>query len=336
MSWFQDQKELGFLHSLVFKIIKSGNIPKHVAIIMDGNRRFARKHCLEKKDGHSKGFEKLAQVLHWCFELGIPEVTVYAFSTENFKRSEEEVNGLMALAKEKFDRLMEEKDMIMKYGVCVRVLGDASLLPEDVRTSVARVVDFSKMNSKSTLNVAMAYSSRHEITEAVKEIAAGIKNGLLAKNDLNELLLEKCLYSRKSADVDLLIRTSGEVRLSDFLMWQSSYSMLAFVDELWPEFTIWQFLKCVLSYQLGYSVLQDTRKTLQQRQIHDITIQDMIQAQRNILETVERGEHMGENAGSTEQIWLNDELKKVTLDRECRVERFLANLEQKRNSLMQS
>jgi len=266
--------------------------------------------------------------LYWCFELGVPEVTVYAFSTENFKRSDDEVNCLMTLAKEKFDRLMEEKDMIEKHQVCVRVIGDINLLPKDVQCSIARVVEFSKNFSRSVLNVAIAYSSRYELTEVVQDIAYGVKEGIIKKSDINELLIEQCLYSNKSRDVDLLIRTSGEVRLSDFLMWQSSYSMLSFVEELWPEFSIWKFMNCILSYQMGYKTLQETRAKLKLRQREDVWEQDMEKSQQIISELSRSSTQFQES----HQKLLQDKMKNCEIEREERVTKFLQYLDVKRNA----
>jgi len=232
-------------------------MPKHVAIIMDGNRRYAKKVNCERSKGHEKGFEKLTEVLEWCFDLGIPEVTVYAFSIENFKRSKEEVDGLMELAKQKFDRLMEEKEMIQKHGVCLRALGDLTMLPEDLQRSVARVVKFSQNNTKATLNVCLAYTSRQEISNAVKLMAEGVELGLLKPSDVSESLLEKCLYTSQSPHPDMLIRTSGEVRFSDFLLWQCSYSSLSFLKVLWPEFSVWDFYGAIISFQWNYKTFQD-------------------------------------------------------------------------------
>lgn len=330
MSWFQENREPGFFNSLCFRVLKSGNVPQHVAFIMDGNRRFARKINVEKQVGHSKGFDKLAEVLYWCFEVGIPEVTVYAFSTENFNRSESEVKGLMTLAKEKFDRLMEEKDKIMKYGVSVRVIGDVNLLPDDVKLSIARAVDYSKNNTRSVLNVALAYASRHEITEAIKEIAIGVKEGAICESDINELLIEQCLYTKDCRDVDLLVRTSGEIRLSDFLMWQSSYSMLSFVDDLWPEFSIWQFFKCILSYQLGYDTLNEKRVNMKFKQKTKQLTNDMENAHKKIIDKLRKdGESNPELKITKKQ--LNEEVENYAKERQDRVKGFLTNLDYKRN-----
>ncbi|XP_031567033.1 dehydrodolichyl diphosphate synthase complex subunit DHDDS-like [Actinia tenebrosa] len=267
MSWFKDKRNTSCIRNFCSSVLKTGEIPKHVAIIMDGNRRFAKKVNCERSKGHEKGFEKLTEVLEWCFELGIPEVTVYAFSIENFKRSKEEVDGLMCLAKQKFERLLEEREMMDKHGVRVRVVGDLTMLPQDLQKSIAKAVSFSQHNTKATLNVCLAYTSRHEIAEAVKQLAEGVQQGLLKPSDVSESLLEKCLYTHGSPHPDMLIRTSGEVRLSDFLLWQCSYSCLSFKKVLWPEFSVWNFYSSILSYQWNYQSFKQARNEVEEKQI---------------------------------------------------------------------
>ncbi|XP_025918251.1 dehydrodolichyl diphosphate synthase complex subunit DHDDS isoform X3 [Apteryx mantelli] len=221
MSWIREG-ELTIIERFCGNIIKAGPMPKHVAFIMDGNRRYAQKCHVERQQGHSQGFDKLAQTLRWCLNLGIREVTVYAFSIENFKRSKEEVDGLMDLARQKFSRLLEEQENLKKHGVCIRVLGDLPLLPLDIQELIAQAVLATRNYNKCFLNVCFAYTSRHEISNAVREMAWGVEQGLLEPSDVSESLLDKCLYTSNSPDPDLLIRTSGEVRLSDFLLWQKA------------------------------------------------------------------------------------------------------------------
>ncbi|XP_071309627.1 dehydrodolichyl diphosphate synthase complex subunit DHDDS isoform X2 [Agelaius tricolor] len=221
MSWIREG-ELTIIERFCANIIKAGPMPKHVAFIMDGNRRYAQKCHVERQQGHSQGFDKLAQTLRWCLNLGIREVTVYAFSIENFKRSKEEVDGLMDLARQKFSRLLEEQENLKKHGVCIRVLGDLPLLPVDIQELIAQAVLATRSYNKCFLNVCFAYTSRHEISNAVREMAWGVEQGLLEPSDVSESLLDKCLYTNNSPDPDLLIRTSGEVRLSDFLLWQKA------------------------------------------------------------------------------------------------------------------
>ncbi|KAF2880569.1 hypothetical protein ILUMI_25607 [Ignelater luminosus] len=147
MSWIVDNS-LTWFQKFCINVLKCGPIPRHVAFIMDGNRRFAKKIHLKRKDGHTRGFDKLAETLQWCLVLGIKEVTVYAFSIENFKRSSDEVDTLMDLAREKYKRLMEEKDKLMAEGVCIRVIGNLELLPEDIRKLIAEAIIMTKDNNK--------------------------------------------------------------------------------------------------------------------------------------------------------------------------------------------
>lgn len=155
-----------------------------------------------------------------CLEVGIQEVTVYAFSIENFKRSQEEVDTLMGLAREKFARLLDEKDKLQEKGVKIRVIGNLDMLPRDIQKTLAEAMLLTKDNNKSILNVAFAYTSRDEITNSIKSIMEGTEQGSLLPGDVNDTLIDRCLYTSECSDVDLLVRTSGEKRFSDFLLWQ--------------------------------------------------------------------------------------------------------------------
>lgn len=204
-------------------VIKVGPMPYHVAFIMDGNRRFAAKSKIEKIEGHSHGFSQLSEALSWCLKIGIKEVTVYAFSIENFKRTKEEVDGLMDMATEKFNKLLTEIDNLNEKGICVRVVGDLKLLPLDLRIAIAKAMLATQHNCKLYLNVAMAYTSRDEFVNALKVVQRGVKDKLIQMDDVSNHLVRKCMYTRHMSEPDLLIRTSGERRLSDFLMWQVRY-----------------------------------------------------------------------------------------------------------------
>lgn len=155
-----------------------------------------------------------------CLEVGIKEVTVYAFSIENFKRPQEEVNTLMQLARDKFAKLLEEKERLNEKGVRIRVIGNIQMLPKDIQKTAAEAMLLTKDNNKSILNVAFAYTSREEITHSLKTIIEGVENNDLLAEDLNEALIDECLYTNKCSNVDLLVRTSGELRFSDYLLWQ--------------------------------------------------------------------------------------------------------------------
>lgn len=220
MSWVSDSK-LTWLQRFAVNVIRCGPIPMHVAFIMDGNRRFATKSNMPNKtDGHRSGFEKLAEALQWCLELGIKEATVYAFSIENFKRSADEVNTLMTLAAEKFKLLLHEMDQLNERGICIRIVGNTALLPADLQQSMARAMLLTQHNKRAILNVAFPYTSRDEITESIRVIAQGVLDKELDKNDITGNLIQRCMYTSASPEPDLLVRTSGESRLSDFMLYQ--------------------------------------------------------------------------------------------------------------------
>ncbi|XP_036342883.1 dehydrodolichyl diphosphate synthase complex subunit DHDDS-like [Rhagoletis pomonella] len=247
MSWVSDY-QYKWYETLAMNIVRAGgNIPRHVAFVMDGNRRYAKSQCLPKIDGHSHGFEKLANCLRWCLDMGIKEVTTFAFSIENYKRSEEEVNGLLDLAREKFQKILLEEQNLNEHGVCIRVIGNIGLLPKDLQILISKAMVLTERNDKLFLNIAFSYTSRDEITQAVETI---LKHGEdLKPEDISERLIEECLYTRNSSPPDLLFRTSGETRISDFLMWQISTAVLYFTNILWPQITLWNFLCGIFAYQ---------------------------------------------------------------------------------------
>lgn len=256
MSWIRDNT-LTWIQKLAVHVVGSGQVPQHVAFIMDGNRRYARKHNVQKIEGHSKGFDRLAETLHWCLELGIKEVTVYAFSIENFKRTKEEIDALMDLARQKFQRLLDETDKLMEHGVHIRIIGNLDLLPLDLQKMMAKAMFVTRNNSKAVLNIAYAYTAREEITQCVKQTVEGVVDGVLTPSNVTQDLLSKTMYTNHSPTPDLLIRTSGEVRLSDFLLWQVSCSCVYFTDVLWPDFTVWHLLAAVFYYQRCHQQLKD-------------------------------------------------------------------------------
>ncbi|KAF3428535.1 hypothetical protein E2986_06528 [Frieseomelitta varia] len=266
MSWIRDNA-LNWFQRLAIRILRTGHIPKHVAFIMDGNRRYASKTGIEKIEGHTKGFDKFAETLQWCTDLGIQEVTFYAFSIENFKRKQEEVNGLLNLAEQKFQRLLDEKDKIRKHGLCVRIIGNLSLLPQNIQELIAETMILTKEHNKGFLNIAFAYTSRDEITRAIKDVIEGVQNGDILSEDIDENLIFNCLYTNYSPNPDLLIRTSGEVRFSDFLMWQISNTCIYFTNVLWPEFNLWELLNAIFYYQRCYSDIQKVMKLQNVKQI---------------------------------------------------------------------
>ncbi|XP_012156954.1 dehydrodolichyl diphosphate synthase complex subunit DHDDS [Ceratitis capitata] len=247
MSWVSDY-HYKWYETLAMNVVRAGGyIPRHIAFVMDGNRRYAKSQNLRKIEGHSHGFEKLANCLRWCLDLGIKEVTTFAFSIENYKRSEDEVNGLLDLAREKFQKILLEEQKLNEHGVRIRVIGNIGLLPEDLQALIAKAMVITEQNGKLFLNIAFSYTSRDEMTQAVETI---LKLGdELEPSDINERLLEECLYTRHTPPPDLLFRTSGETRISDFLMWQLSSTILYFTNILWPQINLWNFLSGIFAYQ---------------------------------------------------------------------------------------
>lgn len=229
--------------------LRPQNMPKHIAIIMDGNRRYSRlMGNMEAIDGHKRGVDTLEKVLDWSIELGIEIVTAYAFSTENFKRPPEEVKGLMHLFQKEFEGIANNPK-IHKNKVKVKAVGQLELLPENVREAI-RIAEKSTENyNKRLVNIAIGYDGRMEIIDAIKKISMEFKEGKIGIQDINEDLVNKNLYTAGLEDPNLIIRTSGEERLSGFLLWQSSYSELYFCDSLWPELRKVDFLRALRSYQ---------------------------------------------------------------------------------------
>ncbi|XP_026748163.1 dehydrodolichyl diphosphate synthase complex subunit DHDDS-like [Galleria mellonella] len=253
MSWIKENC-VSFFQLFCIKVVKTGRIPQHIAFIMDGNRRYAKKHSVKSSAGHSRGFDKLSETLKWCLDLGIPEVTVYAFSIENFKRTEEEVNALMDLARDKFQRLLDDIDQINEWGVRVHIAGRLSLLPDDLRALVSRGMLATQHNNKLRLNIAYAYTGRDEISRAASHIIDSVKNKELNADDIDDELVSATL---ELGEPELLVRTSGEVRLSDFMLWQVSNTVLYFSDVLWPEFTIWNLLAAIIHFQRHAPLLKE-------------------------------------------------------------------------------
>ena len=232
---------------LLAEVIR-GKMPRHVAIIMDGNRRFASKAGLERAEGHAQGAKKLEEVLGWCRELGIKHVTVFAFSTENFDRSEEEVEKLMEIFEEKFRRVSSDS-RVHEHRIRIRVMGDLSKLPPGLVEAIRQAEEATKSYDGYSLNLALAYGGRAELVSAIRRICKGVELGELKPSDVDERVVSQYLYTAGLPDPDLIIRTSGEERLSGFLLWQSAYSELYFCEAYWPEFSKIDFLRAVHTYQ---------------------------------------------------------------------------------------
>ncbi len=238
------------------------SLPEHVAIIMDGNRRYARKIGVTTEGGHSYGAGITERVMEWCFDLGVKQLTLYAFSSENFCRTDDEKEKLFDLMREEFEKVCVDK-RIHKNEVCVRAIGNLNLLPESVKAAISKAEHATEQYNKFNLFVAVAYSGRMEIVDAVRIIANRVKRGLLNPADIDEETISKHLYiseiqgengasdSGAKASVDLIIRTGGEVRISNFVPWQALGNECAayFCAPFWPEFRRVDLLRAIRTYQ---------------------------------------------------------------------------------------
>jgi len=231
--------------SYLDKIDKT-RLPKHVAIIMDGNGRWAKSLGKDRSYGHMEGVVSVRFVTEAARELGISYLTLYAFSTENWNRPESEVFGLMDLM---FQALERETPDLIKFGVRLRIIGDMTRLPEKVRNRANKCVSETAGGKNMTLILALSYSSRWEIIEAVKSIAQDVKENKITENDIDEALISERLTTKDYPEPDLLIRTGGELRISNFLMWQLSYSELYFTETPWPVFRKEEFYEAIYSFQ---------------------------------------------------------------------------------------
>ncbi|WP_103913741.1 isoprenyl transferase [Halpernia humi] len=223
------------------------NIPQHVAIIMDGNGRWAKSRGEERTFGHKNAIDAVRNAINACNEINIPYLTLYTFSSENWNRPDKEVNTLMNLLSE---TLLLEAEEIHNKGLRMHVIGDVDLLPDLVRDQLYSLAEITKDNKKGNLILALSYGSQKEMLKAVKEISQKVKDGKLEVEDITEKCFENHLYTKNFPPVDLLIRTSGEVRISNFLLWQIAYAELQFLDVLWPDFTKEHFFQCILDYQI--------------------------------------------------------------------------------------
>lgn len=210
------------------------NIPSHVAIIMDGNRRWAKENGVDYKVGHKEGAKTIEKIVRYAKKVGIKYITVYAFSTENWKRSKEEVGALMLLLKTYLDDYSKRADT---ENIKVKVLGDISALSDGLQKTIRKCEERTKDNNGITFCIGLNYGGRDEIVRAMKSIAADVKNGKIDIKDINEALVSDNLYTAGMPDPDLVIRTSGELRTSNFLPWQIVYSEFLFLDKYWPDFS---------------------------------------------------------------------------------------------------
>jgi undecaprenyl diphosphate synthase len=224
----------------------NGAIPAHVAIIMDGNGRWAQTRSLPRPFGHQAGMKAVREVVEGCLAAGVEVLTLFAFSQENWQRPPDEIDALMALLEE---YIAKELDELREQGVVVRMLGDLDRLSPGARAAVDRIMKETASGSKLDLNICISYSSRAELTRAARKLAEAVAEGRLDPADIDEAALARELYTAPWPDPDLLIRTSGEMRISNFLLWQLAYSEIWVTPVLWPDFTRQDLFRAILEFQ---------------------------------------------------------------------------------------
>ncbi|KAK7060917.1 cis-prenyltransferase [Paramarasmius palmivorus] len=240
---------------LFLKVLAAGPVPQHVAFVMDGNRRYARRLGKEVKQGHGEGYESLRRVLEICLRLNIRCVSVYAFAIDNFKRSKGEVDALMALAVNKLDELCQYGDLLSQYNVRLNVIGRTELFPPHVQEAVQRAEDLTRKNNGSILNLCMPYASRDEITAAVESCVRDAVDDHASGSPITitpEKITSRLMTTERGSPprVDILIRTSGVTRLSDYMLWQcNEHTQIHFVDAYWPDFSLLDFVPIILQWQ---------------------------------------------------------------------------------------
>lgn len=222
------------------------NIPQHIAIIMDGNGRWAKKKNLPRKAGHKEGAKTLENIIDSARKLGVKHLTVYAFSTENWKRSEDEINALMDILRHYLSYYLER---FVKDNVAINIIGDPTRLDIDIQKQIKYIEGKSQGKNEMTVHIALNYGGRDEICRAVRSIAKDVENGDILPDDIDEKYISSMLDTKNIPDPELLIRTSNEERISNFLLWQIAYSELYFAEELWPDFDEKALHKAIIHYQ---------------------------------------------------------------------------------------
>jgi undecaprenyl diphosphate synthase len=226
--------------------INKDNLPKHLAIIMDGNGRWAKQKGLMRAFGHENGTKSVRITVETCAKIGIENLTLYAFSTENWNRPKLEVDTLMRLL---ISSLKKELDTLQKNNIRLNCIGNIAMLPDSAKKELLAVMDKTKNNTRMTLTLALSYGSREELLNAVKTICDKVKNNIISIDALDESIINQHLYTHNLPDVDLVIRTSGEHRISNFLLWQIAYAEFYFTDVLWPDFKEDDLYEAIISYQ---------------------------------------------------------------------------------------
>ncbi len=236
--------------AILSRSVKKGEIPKHVAIILDGNRRWALRELASRKYGHVIGADTAENVLEWCHELGIKTITLYVLSTENLQRSNDEINEILSLLLERLEKLARD-ERIDRYQIHFRALGNLDFLSPEIRKLVEKLEEKTKNYTGHYLNLAVAYGGRAEIVDSVRKIATYVQQGKIKPDQIDQKTIEQSLYTSylDNPEPDLVIRTSGEERLSGFLLWQSAYSELVFQDEYWPDFRKIDLMRAIRTYQ---------------------------------------------------------------------------------------
>lgn len=228
------------------RLQKNGNVPAHIAVIMDGNGRWAKKRTLPRVAGHHEGVNSVREIVETCAELGVKYLTLYTFSTENWNRPKEEVSILMRLL---VSSLRDERDRLNSNNIRVRTIGDFASLPQDAQDEFLDAIELTKNNTGLTLVLALSYSGRWDLTQGMKRIAEQVKSGALAPEAITDDIISRSLATKDIPDPDLLIRTSGELRISNFLLWQLAYSEMYVTDVLWPDFRRPELYAAVEAYQ---------------------------------------------------------------------------------------
>ncbi|WP_166962914.1 isoprenyl transferase [Yeosuana marina] len=226
--------------------IQENLLPNHIAIIMDGNGRWAKIRSMARAFGHENGAKAVRQVVEGCAELGVENLTLYAFSTENWNRPKLEVETLMRLL---ISSLRKEMNTLLDNNIKLCTIGNLNTLPKKVYKELTEVMEKTKLNNRMTLTVALSYGSREELVNTVKEISVKVKNNIISAEKIDESIINEHLYTQNLPDVDLLIRTSGEQRLSNFLLWQIAYAELYFTNTLWPDFSKEDLYQAIIEYQ---------------------------------------------------------------------------------------
>lgn len=252
-----------FIQSTINKILdlllSKMNIPKSVSVIMDGNRRFAKKKKIEKIKGHSSGSDKLIEFTDWCLRLKVKELTVFAFAIDNFNRSKEEIDGLMNIFRDKF-KITSEKDdendnYFIKNGIKINIIGNRSMLESDIIEMINELEQKTSKNSSMILNICVAYNFSEEKSHVLEGVHKEIEEKLIGKDEIDkdfQLIFERNLYLNRNIKPDILIRTSGEVRLSNFLLYQIRFSQIYFIEKTWPELCFSDFIKVIFDFHFKF------------------------------------------------------------------------------------